>query len=90
MRTGRPVTPIVLTREERRVLRRWSKLEDHVSSRLGVRARIILALAQPSAMSGSAVAEQIRIPQQTVSLWRRRFVAGRLAGLQHRRRSPMG
>ena len=40
------------------MLRRWSKLKDRVSSRLGVRARIILALAQPSAMSGSAVAEQ--------------------------------
>lgn len=85
MRKGRPVTPIVLTREERRVLRRWSKREDRVSHRVAVRARIILELAEPASTAGNVLAARIHVSAQTVSLWRRRFVAGRLAGLAHRR-----
>lgn len=85
MRRGRPVTPIVLTREERRVLRRWTKRNDPVSHRVALRARIVLALAVPASTAGNELAATLRISQQTVSLWRRRFVAGRLAGLAHRR-----
>ena len=85
MRKGRPVTPIVLTREERRELRRWSKRADRVSHRVAVRARIILELAVPASTAGTVLAARIRVSPQTVSLWRRRFVAGRLPGLLHRR-----
>ncbi len=85
MRKGRPVTPIVLTREERRELRRWSKRQDPVSHRVAVRARIVLALAEPASTAGNVLAARIHVSPQTVSLWRRRFVADRLSGLQHRR-----
>jgi hypothetical protein len=39
-------------------------------------------------MPGTMISMQINVPTlptQTVSLWRRRFVAERLAGLQHQR-----
>ncbi len=85
MRKGRPVTPIVLTGEERRVLRRWSKRMEPVSHREALRARIVLALAEPAATAGNELAARIRVSPQTVSLWRRRFVTGRIAGLRHRR-----
>ncbi len=65
--------------------RRWSKREDRVSHRVAVRARIILELAVPASTAGNVLAAQIRVSPQTVSLWRRRFVVGRLAGLAHRR-----
>jgi hypothetical protein len=86
MPRGRPVPPIELDRAERRALQRWSRREDGASTRLALRARIILLAARPSAMAGVAIAERLRVPVQTVSKWRGRFLAGRLTGLFHRRR----
>jgi transposase-like protein len=82
MRTGRPVSKITLSTEERRTLTRLSKRPQGVSPEVGRRAQIILAAAGQrgrNPMTGKAIARELRVSQQTVSLWRRRFVQSRLA-----------
>ena len=83
-RTGRPVQPIILTSDERRQLTRLSKHKPGVSAREAMRARIILAIAGQRGtppMQGAQIATILGVSEQTVSLWRRRFVRGRVAGL---------
>lgn len=83
-RTGRPVLPITLSRDERWQLTRLSKRKQGVSAREAMRARIILAVAGQRGtppMSGIEIAGLLGVSEQTVSLWRRRFIQGRVAGL---------
>lgn len=70
---------LTLTTTERKVLERWSRASATPQS-LALRARIVLACAQP--LSNRAVAERLGIHSQTVGKWRRRFLKQRLAGLE--------
>lgn len=84
MRTGRPVPAITLSADERRALTRLSKRPTGVSEVAARRARIILAAAGQRGqrpMTGKEIAKAVRVSEQTVSLWRTRFVKLRLAAL---------
>lgn len=75
---GRPARPIILTEDERRILEGYARRFTSAQA-LAKRAAIILALAEGKA--GNDVARDLRTSQVTVSLWRRRFLAGRISGL---------
>src|SRR6266568_3752395 len=66
-----------LTGDERDQLGRWS---GGPSPRLAVRARIVLACAEPGAVY-EQVAADLGVTTMTVGKWRGRFARGRLAGL---------
>jgi transposase/transposase-like protein len=76
---GRPKAELTLTGEERVELTRWSRRASSAQA-LALRARIVLACAQPGA-TNSGVARDLRISPNTVGKWRRRFVESRLDGL---------
>jgi transposase len=76
---GRPKAELVLTDEERRELVRWSRRAKSAQA-LALRARIVLACAEPGA-TNKEVAEELRVVANTVGKWRRRFVERRLDGL---------
>jgi transposase-like protein len=71
----------VLSDGERDQLAVWSR----GSSRLAVRARIVLACAEPG-VSDERVAADVGVSRMTVHAWRRRFAEDRLAGLGDRAR----
>ena len=66
-----------LTGDERDRLVGWSR---GGSSRLAVRARIVLALAEPAAVQ-ARVAADLGVTAATVTKWRKRFEVSRVAGL---------
>ncbi len=69
---------ISLTEEERTMLNVWLRLPT--STRLALRAKIILLAAD--GRTNQEIAHQLRASRKTVSLWRRRFLKGRLAGIE--------
>lgn len=69
---------IILTEEERTTLNVWLRLP--VSARLALRSKIILLAAD--GYENQEIARQLRALRKTVSLWRRRFLKGRLAGIE--------
>src|SRR5262245_25861428 len=71
----------VLSDDERGQLMAWSR----GSSRLAMRARVVLACAEPGASDGD-VAADVGVSRMTVSSWRRRFTEDGLAGLRDRAR----
>lgn len=73
----RSVSEFVLTDDERDQLVGWSK---GGSSRLAVRARIVLACAEPGVVYAQVAAE-LGVTTMTVAKWRGRFGQSRLAGL---------
>ncbi len=77
--------PIVLTPEERATLERWAR-GRRVPRRLVRRARIILQAA--AGLSNAAIARVCRTDRECVGRWRARFLAQRLAGLQHEAPRP--
>jgi transposase len=77
-RTGRPVAEVVLSDDEREVLRRWSRRATS-SQALALRCKIVLGCAEGKA--NTQVAAELGIWPQTVGTWRRRFVESRLDGL---------
>src|SRR5258707_13631657 len=72
---------LVLSDEERDQLLAWSC----GSSRLAVRARIVLGCTDPG-VSDEKVAVDVGVSRRTVQVWRRRFAEDRLAGLIDRQR----
>ena len=78
MRTGRPLTPITVTDDQRATLQSWTR-RSKTAQALALRARIILACAEGK--PNGVVAGLVRVRQQTVCKWRSRFVNKGLEGL---------
>ena len=78
MRTGRPKTPLMLTADEREQLVSMAH-RSRSAPQVARRARLVLACA--TGLTNTAVARQVRVTPGTVSKWRGRFVADRVAGL---------
>ncbi|MET8976940.1 helix-turn-helix domain-containing protein [Streptomyces sp. NPDC004539] len=80
---GRPRDSVVLTDEERAVLRAWTRSRTTAQAR-ALRARIVLACeTEPTS---TAVARLLGVSRDMVTTWRSRFLADRLAGLGERPR----
>ena len=75
----RTATRIVLSSEERSTLSAWARGRS-VSVRLAQRARIIQMAADE--VLSQDIAKELAISRPTVQLWRERFVALRLEGLE--------
>jgi transposase-like protein/transposase len=78
-RPGRHKAELVLTDDEREQLTRWSRRAKSAQA-LALRARIVLACAEPG-VTNKQVAADLRVVPNTVNKWRRRFVAKRLKGV---------
>jgi transposase len=78
MRTGRPLSPLSLTNEERDTLQHWAR-RPKTAQALARRAQIILACA--SGKPNAEVASTYHVTRQTVGKWRNRFLSNRLDGL---------
>src|ERR1700689_5542462 len=74
---GSSAVQIVLSEDERAELMRRAGLPGR---RKADRARIILACAE--GMPNAGVAQELWVAVKSVSKWRRKFAAGRLAGLE--------
>lgn len=77
-RTGRPLSVLELSEEERVQLMRWERRRKS-SQALASRSRIVLACAE--GRSNKEVAAALGVSQPTVGKWRRRFCELRLDGL---------
>jgi transposase len=73
---GPSAVAILLSDDEREELSRWSR----GSSRIAVRARIVLACAEPGSVNAQ-VAADLGVTVVTVGKWRRQFAEAGLAGL---------
>lgn len=79
MPRGPAAVPLTLSAAEREALRRWTRRRTSAQA-LALRARIVLACAEPEA-TNSGVARTLGVSRPTVSTWRGRFAAQRLDGL---------
>src|SRR5215212_359726 len=82
-REERVEAEFVLTDAERAQLLRWS---HDGSARLAVRAKIVLACAEPGVVY-ERVAAELGVTTMTVGAWRKRFARARCDGLVDGRRS---
>lgn len=78
MRLGRPLTPVVLTTEERTTLEGWARRRTTAQA-VALRARIVLHAAGGD--SNTVIARRERVTNATVCKWRGRFLRRRLEGL---------
>ena len=78
MPAGRPLAPLTLTMDERETLQRWLARRTTAQA-LAQRARLVLAAAE--GLSNQRLVSMLHVTPQTVSKWRRRFLADRLDGL---------
>jgi transposase len=77
-RTGRPISVLELSDEEREQLVRWERRRKS-SQALALRSRIVLRCA--TGVSNKQVAADLGVSQPTVGKWRSRFCELRLDGL---------
>ena len=77
-RPGRPKAGLELTGAERDQLTRWARRAKS-SQALALRAKIVLACAEGK--ENKKVAAELRVSENTVARWRRRFLAKHLDGL---------
>ena len=70
---------VILSAEEQTTLTSWARGRS-TPHRLVMRARIILRAAE--GLQDKAIAEELAISRATCALWRRRFLAHRLPGLE--------
>ena len=82
-RVERRDVEFVLTADERGQLVRWS--HGAGSARLAVRAKIVLACAEPGVVY-ERVAADLGVTTMTVGAWRKRFARARLDGLAEGKR----
>src|SRR5438132_5141825 len=75
----RIASPILLSEEERAVLRTWTHGRS-LPLRLVQRAQIVAMAAE--GIPSQDIAQTLEVSRPTVQLWRERFLALRLAGLQ--------
>ncbi|HEY7307531.1 MAG TPA: IS630 family transposase [Bryobacteraceae bacterium] len=75
---GRPLVPLVLSREELETLQNWSHRPKSAQA-LAQRSRLVLGCAE--GLSNTAVAQRLGVSKQMVTKWRARFVEQRLDGL---------
>jgi transposase len=75
---GRPIAPLVLTRDERAYLERQVR-RRRVARSLSERCRIILRCAD--GIRSKTVAAELGVHEHTVGKWRRRFLRERIEGL---------
>ena len=81
MRTGRPLSPLSVSQEQRATLENWAR-RPKTGQALALRARIILACAEKAETQWCGEPNfDTRVRQQTVSKWRSRFVSKGLEGL---------
>jgi transposase len=78
MQTGRPVSELSLSTQERETLESWVRRRNSAQA-LALRARIVLDCA--SGLTNTVVASRRQVSKQMVGKWRGRFVAHRLQGL---------
>jgi transposase len=78
MRTGRPMPPLTLTRDDRETLERWTRRASTAQA-LAQRARLILGCA--AGQTNTRVAHDLRLTKQTIGKWRTRFLTAGLDGL---------
>jgi transposase len=76
---SRRAVPIVLSAEEESTLNEWARGRT-IAARLVQRAQIIRMAAQ--GVQSQDIAAELKISRPTVQLWRQRFLALRLAGLE--------
>ena len=78
MRTGRPKVELMLTDEERLQLESFARSRS-LPAALSNRVRLVLASAAGEA--NNAIAARLKLTNQTVGKWRKRFIERRIAGL---------
>jgi len=74
---GRPKAPLEVTTDERGELERLAR-RGRVNPHVSFRAKIVLACAQGA--SNIEVARKLRTTNETVGIWRTRFIKGRVGG----------
>jgi FixJ family two-component response regulator len=77
---------IVLSQQQRQDLQRLARAHS-TPQVLARRARIVLRAADEDRPTNLEIAQELRTSNETVGLWRRRFVRSGLAGLQDAPRS---
>jgi len=70
-----------LTPDERATLERWTRRRSTAQA-LALRARIVLACVERPDEAHGVLAEELGVHRATVGIWRKRFAARRLAGLE--------
>lgn len=75
----RVATAIELSADERMTLERWSRGRS-TPSRLVLRAKVVLAAA--AGQRNDEIAADLGTQNRTVGIWRKRFAASRLAGIE--------
>lgn len=78
MNKGRPKQPVMLSAEERNQLKAISTSRSYPYG-LVLRARVILLAAE--GISNAAIAEKLKLSQQTICLWRQRYLQHGMEGL---------
>jgi transposase len=76
--TGRPITPLVLSPDEREYLERQVR-RRRIARSLSERCRVILRCAE--GVPSKSVATELGLHEHTVGKWRRRFLKDRIEGL---------